>query len=1586
MSGLYVNSNVSSLIAQNALSRNMNVLSESLTRLSTGLRINSGKDDPSGLIASEILKSDITATKQAITNTERANSMIAIADSALSQVSTLLNDIRGLINEAANDGAMSTEQIQANQLQIDASLDSIDRIARTTNYQGKLLLDGSLDFQTMGLGNQVDDITITSANFGTKDKVNVSIDIVAAAKAAELVFDQGGISEKVILEIGGSRGSTAFSFEAGVSVVDIAESVNLVSDATGVEAIVGADATHGQLVATSAGAENDILFTANEAGAYGGDYSIKFSAGNSTETTVKITPPSAAGSGEIEFFLQMEEWKNPGVTGLSEHTNNIYSSSVKYGTGADDVLYFSSDQGINIHSVEFVKSNPDPAAGFDPTEVAANIRKDGVLEIEYREGATAEDIAKAVSLIKGLTCSIATGTNTNPVTSTGTKNTQPAVVRVDGTTDPPTANPAAATEEEVVSFQFGGTAADKIYLQGENGTSLTLDVATTGDPGSGIEVVRTDDAINIVLENGVTFTGADLLKAINEAGIGVNAKADNGTEDVTASGSVTLADTGVRVSVPATVGNNELDITTMVAGTTYENTDIVFLIDNNLPPGEDVAFSMSNTAQKAAATISQNGVDLKITAKEPGIDFNDVKITMADDPAASDGQVYVFYSHEAKELIIRGDFSGNPNSVSYEQLAAAVTEQSPFRMTVEGAALGDRVDVAFDAPADVYRTGQTADSIGTDHQALIIRVRDDSVTANDVIAAINDSKNSQYAAYFQIKNSAGSSGDGRIFQNGSGNTRVYSGALTGGSNGYQSVVTANELIEFVNNNEELSRILSAENYLGSSGTGYLTVFDEYLRYGDVDAHNAIQFLGPEGSPDIRILAEGTNTELGLVFNGDLVTFPQAHLNAYDVNAAFSVTGLVAGEELNNTVIRFVRLNGNYTADDSYVRYTEGPSNSMAYCSINDDITTTGTINESGKFIVYSTEKSDRYNNVNIVAKLNENQTEQAVAYFNEQTQELIVSVRDKSVTLSEAMDAINRTGLFTTDFDYSFNTTPASGTGDSGPGIETFEYLFTGTKTAVIGNTGQTGGYEGGVIEVAMGGDETEITAAAAIDLINHAQEINGRFVASPYENSDASGILNFRYDNLTTSTDGCDRPYAVPRMIIGGGTIEKGTLDIYLETDEYGNPVTTAQELVDFINSLTAEESRGISASLMYPPGAFTNDICDNNWGDGIVEPTRKEYDICEDDWYYTLSFESYGSNLQPSNAYSDIVAVNGIHASYRLTARMPGPEYEGISLEYVQLEDDEMDEYATFDGERVLVYINKRTTANDVQRAIETSEETRDYFRVIQAGNGEGTVSLRDDSVLTAHGTYEAGYRGGADMLGAADADPNKLTFRSTDVGSDQYVTVIARQGTFNVKNENGEIATVDYGRDTEALLNGKMMVGNGRDISISSSMLSLNLTVKESAKAGDNINFDIVSGGATFQLGPDVVSTQQIRIGIKSINTVTLGGPSGKLYMLRDGEVASLRNDTGLADRIIQEAIGAVTSLRGRLGALQKCTLESNITTLQDTLEALTSAEADISNADFAEETSRMTQAQILVQSAANVLRTANQLPQYAAALLG
>lgn len=215
-----INTNVSSLNAQKSLARTNVQLQEALTRLSTGLRINVGKDDPAGLIASEVLRSDIISVQRAVTNSQRANQIIATADSALGQASSLLNDIRGLVTEAANSGAMSEDQIAANQLQIDSSLEALNRIAQTTSFQGRRLLDGSLDFVTDSASvATIEDIQIDQANLGSTGAMAVDVDISAAATKATLRGATGDATATATLNF--SAGATLAAFAAGGPGIDI---------------------------------------------------------------------------------------------------------------------------------------------------------------------------------------------------------------------------------------------------------------------------------------------------------------------------------------------------------------------------------------------------------------------------------------------------------------------------------------------------------------------------------------------------------------------------------------------------------------------------------------------------------------------------------------------------------------------------------------------------------------------------------------------------------------------------------------------------------------------------------------------------------------------------------------------------------------------------------------------------------------------------------------------------------------------------------------------------------------------------------------------------------------------------------------------------------------------------------------------------------------------------------------------------------------------------------------------------------------------------------------------------------------------
>ena len=115
--------------------------------------------------------------------------IIATTEGALDEVAALLTDIQGLIVEAANEGAMSDEEIKANQLQIDSAIASIERIANSTSFAGRYLLNGTLDYVTSGVNDtDVVALAVNGAQFGSRPYIPVNVDVTASAQYALLHY------------------------------------------------------------------------------------------------------------------------------------------------------------------------------------------------------------------------------------------------------------------------------------------------------------------------------------------------------------------------------------------------------------------------------------------------------------------------------------------------------------------------------------------------------------------------------------------------------------------------------------------------------------------------------------------------------------------------------------------------------------------------------------------------------------------------------------------------------------------------------------------------------------------------------------------------------------------------------------------------------------------------------------------------------------------------------------------------------------------------------------------------------------------------------------------------------------------------------------------------------------------------------------------------------------------------------------------------------------------------------------------------------------------------------------------------------
>lgn len=233
-----INTNVPAIVAQTNLRRAQADLQVSLERLATGLRINRGADDPAGLIVSENLRAEIAGAAQAIENSQRAINVVATSEGALNEVASLLIDIQELILEAANTGAVSDEEIRANQLQIDSAVESITRVANTTTFAGRALLNGGLDYILSGVDlDDLANVQVTGAKFGTRSSIPVEVTVTQSAQNGELQFRASATSSPATIELRGNEGVATLTFQSGATAASIFQAVNDISDATGVEAI-----------------------------------------------------------------------------------------------------------------------------------------------------------------------------------------------------------------------------------------------------------------------------------------------------------------------------------------------------------------------------------------------------------------------------------------------------------------------------------------------------------------------------------------------------------------------------------------------------------------------------------------------------------------------------------------------------------------------------------------------------------------------------------------------------------------------------------------------------------------------------------------------------------------------------------------------------------------------------------------------------------------------------------------------------------------------------------------------------------------------------------------------------------------------------------------------------------------------------------------------------------------------------------------------------------------------------------------------------------------------------------------------------
>jgi len=240
-----INTNISSITARNNLMRSEGDLQTSLQRLSSGLRINSAKDDAAGLAITDRMTSQIRGLNQAMRNANDGISLAQTAEGAMSEASNILQRMRELAIQSANatNSASDRAALQAEVSQLQSEL---TRVSTSTTFNGLKILDGSYTSQSFQIGanaNETIDVSIRGAGAGDLQRyavnainTTVSQGTGGSAAAAATAAANNVIATQTVT-IGGLEGTKTVSVTSGDTAETIANNINKVTGDTGVTAL-----------------------------------------------------------------------------------------------------------------------------------------------------------------------------------------------------------------------------------------------------------------------------------------------------------------------------------------------------------------------------------------------------------------------------------------------------------------------------------------------------------------------------------------------------------------------------------------------------------------------------------------------------------------------------------------------------------------------------------------------------------------------------------------------------------------------------------------------------------------------------------------------------------------------------------------------------------------------------------------------------------------------------------------------------------------------------------------------------------------------------------------------------------------------------------------------------------------------------------------------------------------------------------------------------------------------------------------------------------------------------------------------------
>jgi flagellin len=342
-----INTNVASLTAQRNLGMSQSSLNTSIQRLSSGLRINSAKDDAAGLAISERFTSQIRGLNQAARNANDGISLAQTAEGAMKSAGDILQRVRELAVQSAN-ASNSPSDRQALQQEVGQLVAELDRVAQTTEFNGAKLLDGTFGTQQFQVGaNANQTIVAATANLRTNQYGNNQINgtgaTAQAASANTSAFNTNGVAAGT-LAINGALGNVNVTVLANDAAKITADAINLQTQSTGVTATARTEA---QLTFSAAGA-----------------YSLTLRSDNSTNQTVSFSISATTGSDGLSNAVSAINEKSS-KTGIVAQLNSAGTGIVLSNATGNNILV--GDGGAVNGGVTTIQKMARDSAGVATT-------------------------------------------------------------------------------------------------------------------------------------------------------------------------------------------------------------------------------------------------------------------------------------------------------------------------------------------------------------------------------------------------------------------------------------------------------------------------------------------------------------------------------------------------------------------------------------------------------------------------------------------------------------------------------------------------------------------------------------------------------------------------------------------------------------------------------------------------------------------------------------------------------------------------------------------------------------------------------------------------------------------------------------------------------------------------------------------------------------------------------------------------------------------------------------------------------------------------------------------------------------------